>query len=189
MPTTRRNPSSRAASAANATMKNGSTTTCPVRALSNMPTSRAPAQMTIPDGQSANGFRHARPANHPAAAPTRKGQAVKKTPVMISPRLWASRPIAAKARMSSKSPAAAGIQDLFGEGMTPTISGDDAMGEAGEAKVLWIFVRGDDRLDPATGAERLTTAPGKSGDRPLVALLPYPHGDARTIHNLRSIHP
>lgn len=63
------------------------------------------------------------------------------------------------------------------------------MGEAGEAKVLWIFVRGDDRLGPATGSEGLTTAPGKSGDRPLVALLPYPHGDARTIHNLRSIHP
>ena len=114
-----------------ATRTKGSTTVWPVNALNNIPTSTAPIQMHTPDGHAAKGARQARVSAHAIAAPARNGQAVAKAPEMMSPRAWASRPMAAKTRISRTSAIAAGIHSRDGEDILPTLSGPSFLREAG----------------------------------------------------------
>lgn len=114
-----------------ATRTKGSTTVWPVTALNNIPTSTATIQMHTPDGHAANGARHARMTTQAIAAPVRKGHAVANAPEMMSPRACASRPMAAKTRMSRTSAIAAGIQSRDGEDILPTLSGPSFLREAG----------------------------------------------------------
>ena len=132
-----------------------------------MPTATVPSHTPTPARPERQGPPPDEKASQATAAPARNGQAVARTPVMTSPRAWASRPIAAKARIRD-GVAEAAHTVVRRDHRRRSRSGRDGTGEAAVVgEDMHPSLAGVGPWDRRSGFRTTVPAPGAAAGEPL----------------------